>query len=168
MDANIKDYSQIKNNFDEIYTKISQNKFNAKVKILGAPKIYRHTNGSTACLRRGVFGMPNKIFIREMPIHEMFYELSHEAGHNIKPHLEDMSLHAEETKACLFQNLFSQEIKNKNFEWLNDFIIFEKLRRDHISRINSKYEVYHNAAEYIIGETGNDLFEGIDYICSKL
>ena len=97
-----------------------------------------------------------------MPIHQMFYELSHEIGHTLKPDLEGKSLHAEETKAVLFQYIFSKKIKEVNFEWTENFNKFEILRIEHIKRKHPEtYGKYHEIAKEIVTNTNFDLEKGI-------
>jgi hypothetical protein len=166
--ALITKYSQIQKDFDRLYHEIVSQEFQAKVKILGTPQIYTHTHGRTAALKRGFLWMPTKIWIREMPEYQMFYELSHEAGHFTKPYFENTSLDAEETKACLFQHLFSEKIKTEKPEWLDDFVAFEIFRRDHILRKDPKYIEYHNVAQHIAKQTDYNFTKGTEYIASVL
>lgn len=164
----ITDYFQIQSDFDALFHEVTSREFNARVRILSVPEIYKHTDGRPAVLKRGFLWVPNRICIREMPIHEMFYELAHEAGHTTKPYFDNESLDAEETKACLFQLLFSQKVKTRNFEWLDDFVSFEAYRRGHIERTCPKYDEYHNAAQHIARETNNNFAEGVRYVSSIL
>lgn len=125
-------------------------------------EIYKHTNGNTAAIKKKLFFGKNKIWIREMPIYQIFYELSHEIGHSIKPDLEGKSLHAEETKAVLFQYIFSKKLKENSFEWIDEFIAFEKFRIEHIKRKQpNTYGKYHEIAKQIVEQTSYDLEKGI-------
>jgi hypothetical protein len=160
----ITDYSQIQAEFDRLYNDVTSQDFKARVKILGTPEVYEHTHGRTAALVRGFLWTPAKIWIREMPNYQMFYELAHEAGHSAKPYFENTSLDAEETKACLFQHIFSQMVKTEKFEWLDDFVAFEAYRKDHISRNDPKYLDYHNAAQHIARQSNNDFAKGVQHI----
>ena len=166
--ALITDYSQIQEDFDRLYHDITSQDFKAKVKILGYPEIYNYTHGRSAALQRGLLWISPKIWIREMPDYQMFYELAHEAGHSTKPYFENTSLEAEETKACLFQHLFSQRIKAENFEWLDDFVAFEAYRKDHISRKDPKYIKYHNAAQHIANQSDDNFARATQHISSIL
>ena len=103
-----------------------------------------------------------------MPEYQMFYELAHEAGNSTQPYFEGTSLDVEETKACLFQCLFSQRVKTEKFEWIDDFVAFESYRKDHISRNDPKYLEYHDAAQHIARQSNNDFTKGVQYISSIL
>lgn len=161
-------FSQIELDFLKVYNSVTKEAFNNKIIILDSSKIYKHTHGSSAAMRRRIWFGKNKIWIRQMPIHQIFYELAHEIGHTINPHLENRSLDAEETKAILFQYVFSHKLKSFEFDWIEDFIAFEDYRIDHIRRTEPKYYQAHCAAKDIAKKTNYDFQAGISYIVQIL
>jgi len=164
----ITDYSQIEEDFNRLFCEITSKDLKATVRILGVPEIYKHTKDKEkhAALKRGFLWVPNRIWIREMPVYQMFYELAHEAGHAAKPYFD--TVYAEEIKASLFQHIFSQRVKQRNFEWLDNFVLFEAYRRDHIERTYPKYATYYNKAQDLAKKVNNDFAEGTRIISSIL
>ena len=165
---NITNFSQISTDFLKIYNQITSEEFNNKIIILDKSKIYKYTHGSTAVMMRKFLFGKNKIWIREMPIYQMFYELSHEIGHTLGPNLANKDLHAEETKATLFQYIFSKKVKEMNFEWIDEFIAFEKYRIDHIRREVPIYFKYHQIAKNVVEQANYDFKIGTNIIVQHL
>ena len=159
----IKNYHEIKTEFESIISQVTNQEFNVKITILPYPQIYEYTHGNSAAFKKR-FILKDEIWIREMPIPQMFYELSHEAGHAMKPYFGDRDIDAEETKACLFQQLFCNQIYKSDFNWLEDFALFKTLRLEHIKHNSPKYLRYHEAASDIAFATNQDFNSGSRYI----
>jgi len=89
----INDFSQIQEEYLSCYEAVTSIPFSNKITVLPLPQIYKHTHGRPAAMRRkALWRRKNHIWIREMPIYEMFYELSHEIGHTIPPFFEKKNL----------------------------------------------------------------------------
>lgn len=165
----ISNFSQIEKDFLKIYNKITDSPFNNKIIILNDTEIYKKTNWSIAAIKRWILFWKNKIWIREMPIYQIFYELSHEIWHTLKPFLEHRDLHAEETKATLFQYVFSNVVKSSDFNRIDEFKWFEKFRIDHITRENPEtYAHYHRLAQSVAEDFNYDFEAWAKYIARVL
>lgn len=155
----ITNFTQIESDFLWIYNEITNQKFNNRINIFNASNPYKRINWRSAAMQRRILFWKNKIWIREMPVYQMFYELSHEVWHTIKPQLEKLDLHAEEIKAILFQYIFSKKIKESNLAWKYEFEKFERYRIEHIHRKDPEtYAQYHTIAKEI-AELSNYCFE---------
>jgi hypothetical protein len=155
---------EVLSDFMTIFKCVTKQAFNNEIIVMSSPEIYKHTGNSPAAIKRKIIFGKNKIWIREMPPHEMLYELSHEVGHSLKPHLEKYSLGAEEVKAIIFQYCFvkkAKDLKIKNIGMLEDFV---KYRIDHVKRTDTTYNKYYEAAIYIINEVGYEFDKCCEYI----
>jgi len=150
----ITNYSQIKEDFESVFSKVTSQPFNAKVKILSFAEMKKY-HSRRAMLTRGILGFKDVIKLNQLPIYEIFFSLAHEAGHLVKPHLELYDLAAEETKACLFQYYFNDKIKEKNFWWLDKFFECNHMRLEHTRATNSKYSMYYAEAKEIFDANYN-------------
>ena len=163
----ISNFKDIEGKFLKIYYSITNQPFKNKIIILPVPEIYRHTNQSSAAMSRKIIFSKNKIWIREMPEYQIFYELSHEIGHTLKPNLEHRSLDAEEVKATLFQYCFVKAVKKLKMD-IPDFERFVDYRIDHINRTNPKYSQYHNIARGIAMNCDYNFDAGVKNIVDRL
>jgi len=158
----ITDYSQIANDFSRLFHDVTGKKFNANVAIMDDVAIRAYVGEKkSARIYRHLFSK-DSIYIRQMPIGQMFYELSHEAGHNAKPHFDNVFV--EETKSCLFQYCFSKKVKESSFVWLDDFILFEKIRILDIQLEDPEYFLYHQIAQHVADHTDYDFNKGANLI----
>jgi hypothetical protein len=146
---------------------ITNQPFKNKIIILPVPEIYKHTNQSSAAMSRKIIFGKNKIWIREMPEYQIFYELSHEIGHTLKPNLENRSLDAEEVKATLFQYCFVKAVKKLKLD-IPDFEKFVDFRINHINRTNPKYYEYHSVAKNIAINCNYNFDAGVETILKRL
>lgn len=164
----IQDFSIVKDYYLEIYNQITNQTFHNEIIILPHDELIKLTNWRACMLNRWMFWFKNKIWISPLSIYVLFYEISHEIGHTIKPYFENHSLHAEEIKATLFQYIFSYKLKQLNPSWITFYEMFEWFRNDHLKRKHpNDYYKYHQIASYVAENFNYDLKLWIDYIKSE-